>query len=143
MVNADLLTKHAANFKVTKDNAAEYFKQLFTKHRDIAEHYNAEDIDPDSILKSQRYIMMGMSEVQLFLRLPKTVSDERQWRSALSGFKESFGDNSVPMSKFNKVIDPFLATMEKYAGGMTAEQKKEWTELLNKAYADMKTWGWY
>ncbi|PAV62196.1 hypothetical protein WR25_16995 [Diploscapter pachys] len=132
MVNADLLTKHAANFKVTKDNAAEYFKQLFTKHRDIAEHYNAEDIDPDSILKSQRYIMMGMSEMQLFLRLPKTVSDERQWRSALSGFKESFGDNSVPMSKFNK-----------YAGGMTAEQKKEWTELLNKAYADMKTWSWY
>lgn len=42
-----------------------------------------------------------------------------------------------------KVIDPFLATMEKHAGGMTAEQKKEWTELLNKAYADMKTWGWY
>ena len=25
--------------------------RLFTKHRDIAEHYNAEDIDPDSILK--------------------------------------------------------------------------------------------
>lgn len=34
-------------------------------------------------------------------RLPKMMSDERQWRSALSGFKESFGDNSVPMSKFN------------------------------------------
>ena len=33
--------------------------------------------------------------------------------------------------------------MEKNAGGVTAEQKKNWEELLNKAYADMKTWGWY
>ena len=27
MVNADLLAKHAANYKLTKDNAAEYYKQ--------------------------------------------------------------------------------------------------------------------
>jgi len=33
--------------------------------------------------------------------------------------------------------------MSKHAGGVTAEQKKNWEELLKQAYADMKTWGWY
>lgn len=45
--------------------------------------------------------------------------------------------------RFQKTIDAFIAAMEKNAGGVTAEQKKNWEELLNKAYADMKSWGWY
>lgn len=44
---------------------------------------------------------------------------------------------------FKKVTDAFLAAMQKNAGGVTPEQKKEWEALLAKAYADMKTWGWY
>ncbi|CAD6193787.1 unnamed protein product [Caenorhabditis auriculariae] len=143
MVNADLLTQHASNYKLTKDNAAEYFVQLFTKHPELAEHWNADGIDPDSLAKAQRFIMLGMQEMQLFFRLPKTIADERQWRSALSGVKESFGDNDCSLKEFNKVSDAFLAAMEKHAGGVTAEQKKEWNSLFDKAYADMKTWGWY
>ncbi|EPB80168.1 hypothetical protein ANCCEY_00723 [Ancylostoma ceylanicum] len=143
MVNVDLLKKHASQYKLTRDTAGEYHKQLFTLHPEIAKYYDAEDIDPDSIPKAQKFIMLGQQELQFFFRLPDVVDNERQWRSALSSFKETFGDNNVPMSEFNKVTDAFLAAMQKNAGGVTPEQKKEWEELLAKAYADMKTWGWY
>ncbi|KHN88958.1 hypothetical protein Tcan_05310 [Toxocara canis] len=143
MVNTELLTKHAAQYKLSKDTAGEFHKQLFKKHPDMAAFYDAEDLDPDSIPKSQKFIMHGMSELQFFFKLPQAFSDERKWRSALSSFKDQYEDVGVPMKEFNKTTDAFLAAMEKNAGGVTAEQKKDWEELLAKAYADMKTWGWY
>ncbi len=42
-----------------------------------------------------------------------------------------------------KTTDAILKALEKNAGGCTEEQKKNWTEMLTKAYADMKSWGWY
>ncbi|GMS87120.1 hypothetical protein PENTCL1PPCAC_9295 [Pristionchus entomophagus] len=139
MVNADLLQKHCQAYKLTKDTAGEYHKQLFTRHPEIAAYYNAEDIDPDSIPRSQKFIMQGQQELQL----PAASADDKKFRSAMCEFKEVFSDNGIPMSEFNKVPDAFLAAMEKNAGGMSAEQKKEWQALFAKAYADMKTWGWY
>uniref|UniRef100_A0A914EKB3 Globin n=2 Tax=Acrobeloides nanus TaxID=290746 RepID=A0A914EKB3_9BILA len=143
MVNTDLLKKHASQYKITKDTAGEYHKQLFKLHRDVAEDYGAEDIDPDAVGKAQKYIMFGMSELQYFFRLPEAFGDDRKWRSALSTFKEHYDDVGVPLSKFNKTTDAFLAAMEKNAGGVTAEQKKDWTELLKTAYDNMKSWGWF
>ncbi|KAK6049640.1 hypothetical protein COOONC_12855, partial [Cooperia oncophora] len=49
----------------------------------------------------------------------------------------------VFLPEFNKVPAAFLAAMEKHAGGVTAEQKKEWEALFDKAYSDMKSWGWF
>uniref|UniRef100_A0A0M3I8Y4 GLOBIN domain-containing protein n=1 Tax=Ascaris lumbricoides TaxID=6252 RepID=A0A0M3I8Y4_ASCLU len=109
----------------------------------MAAYYDAEDLDPDSISKSQKFIMHGMSELQFFFKLPQVFDDERKWRSALSSFKDQYEDVGVPMKEFNKTTDAFLAAMEKNAGGVTEEQKTNWEELLSKAYADMKTWGWY
>uniref|UniRef100_A0A0K0D079 GLOBIN domain-containing protein n=1 Tax=Angiostrongylus cantonensis TaxID=6313 RepID=A0A0K0D079_ANGCA len=161
MVNADLLKKHAGQYKMTRDTAGEYHKQLFTLHPELAKYYDAEDIDPDSVLKvcnaddmrylayssaiqAQKFIMLGQQELQCFFRLPTVVNDERSWRSALSDFKETFGENNnMPMKEFNKVYDAFFAAMQKHAGGVTAEQKKEWMALFDKAYEDMKKWGWY
>ncbi|VDM63860.1 unnamed protein product [Angiostrongylus costaricensis] len=144
MVNVDLLKKHAGQYKMTRDTAGEYHKQLFTLHPELAKYYDAEDIDPDSVLKAQKFVMLGQQELQCFFRLPTVVNDERSWRSALSDFKETFSENNnMSMKEFNKVYDAFFAAMQKHAGGVTAEQKKEWMVLFNKAYADMKKWGWY
>uniref|UniRef100_A0A0N5A833 GLOBIN domain-containing protein n=1 Tax=Syphacia muris TaxID=451379 RepID=A0A0N5A833_9BILA len=143
MVNTELLKKHAANYKLTRDTAGEFHKQLFKLHKDMAEYYNAEDIDPDSISKSQKFIMMGMSELQFFFRLPDTFGDDRKWRSALSSFKEQYEDVGVPLKEFNKTTDAFLAAMAVNAGGVSDEQKQEWEALLAKAYDDMKSWGWF
>ncbi|KAI6175364.1 GLOBIN domain-containing protein [Aphelenchoides bicaudatus] len=143
MVNAELLQKHAAQFKLSKNNATEFHKQLFTKHPELAEPYDADGIDPDSLSHSQKFVMYGMNEMQYFFKLPSSLKDERTWRSALSNFKEHYSDVGVPLNSFNKVNDAFLAAMEKHAGGVTAEQKKNWEELLNKAYKDMKEWKWY
>ena len=108
-----------------------------------------------------------MSELQYFFRLPEAfgklmrlarnvLGDDRKWRTALSSFKEHYGDVGASLSKFNvslnewsivgrfqKTTDAFLSAMEKHAGGVTAEQKKNWEELLKKAYEDMKSWGWF
>ncbi|GMR39686.1 hypothetical protein PMAYCL1PPCAC_09881 [Pristionchus mayeri] len=143
MVNVDLLQKHCQAYKLTRDSAGEYHKQLFTRHPEIAAYYNAEDIDPDSIPKSQKFQMAGQQELQFFFRLPAASVDDKKFRSALCEFKEVFSDNGIPMTEFNKVPDAFLAAMEKHAGGVNAEQKKEWLALFAKACADMKTWGWY
>jgi len=142
-VNVDVLKKHAAQFKMSKENGVEYYKQLFTKHPEIAEAYGADGIDPDSIGHSHKYVMFAMNELQCFFQLPHNYGNERPWRSALSNFKEHYGDSDVPLKDFNKTIDSFLATMAKHAGGVTAEQKKNWEELLKQAYTDMKSWGWY
>ena len=142
-MNGDLLAKHCAAYKMSRDSAGEYHKQLFTLHPELASHYDAEDIDPDSIPKAQKFQMRGQQELSNFFRLPKVVDQERPWRSALSEFKEVYSEIDFPMAEFNKVGDAFLAAMEKHAGGVTAEQKKEWEALFAKAYGDMKTWGWY
>jgi hypothetical protein len=42
-----------------------------------------------------------------------------------------------------KTKDAFLFTVQKHAGGLSAEQKKNWEELFNKATTDMKQWGWF
>ncbi|KAH7725446.1 myoglobin [Aphelenchoides avenae] len=143
MVNADLLKKHASQYKLSKGTAAEFHRQLFTLHPELAEPYGADGIDPDSIVNSQKFIMYGMSELQYFFKLPDAVSDERQWRQALTNFKEHYGDIDAPLKEFHKTTDAFLKAMEKNAGGVSAEQKKNWEELLKKAYSDMKSWGWF
>uniref|UniRef100_A0A1I7ZN76 Extracellular solute-binding protein n=1 Tax=Steinernema glaseri TaxID=37863 RepID=A0A1I7ZN76_9BILA len=86
--------------------------------------------------------MYGSSELQYFFRLPTVYGNDRQWRSALGSFKDYYGDVGFPLAKFNQVTDAFLAAMQKNAGGVTDEQKKGWEELLEKAYSDMKSWGW-
>ncbi|XGW11419.1 hypothetical protein V3C99_012707 [Haemonchus contortus] len=143
MVNADLLKKHASAYKLTRDTAAEFHKQLFTLHPELAKYYDAEDIDPDRIPKAQKFIMLGQQELQFLFRLPAVINEERDWRSALGQIKEAYSDFNFPISEFNKVPDAFLAAMEKHAGGVTPEQKKEWEALFDKAYKDMKSWGWY
>ncbi|VDN52906.1 unnamed protein product [Dracunculus medinensis] len=117
--------------------------RLFKKHPEIAAYYGAEDLDPDSIPKSQKFVMMGMSELQYFFKLPEVFGDERKWRSALSVIKDHYEEVGVPMSEFNKATEPLLAALEKNAGGMTNEQRSNWQEMLKKAYEDMKKWGWY
>ncbi|KAI6224807.1 GLOBIN domain-containing protein [Aphelenchoides besseyi] len=143
MVNADLLKKHAGQYKLDKSTATEFHKQLFTKHPELAEPYDADGIDPDSLGHSQKFVMYGMSELQYFFKLPESLENDRKWRSALSNFKEHYSDVGVPLDSFNKVTDAFLAAMEKNAGGVSAEQKKNWEELLKKAYDDMKSWKWF
>ncbi|KJH50380.1 hypothetical protein DICVIV_03460 [Dictyocaulus viviparus] len=118
--------------------------RLFTLHPELAKYYDAEDLDPNSVLKAQKFMMLGQQELQCFFQLPSTVHDERSWRSALSNIKETYSENNnMSLKEFNKVYDAFLAAMQKNAGGVTDEQKKEWIALLNKAYEDMKKWGWY
>lgn len=53
--------------------------------------------------------------------------------------------NRLPHQPFpsQKTVDSFLTVMSKHAGGVTAEQKKNWEELLKQAYGDMKQWGWF
>jgi hypothetical protein len=143
MVNVDLLKKHAAQYKITKETAGEYHRQLFTLHPEVANFYDAEDLDPDTICKSQKFIMMGQSELRYFFELPSSFGDERSWRSSLANFKEHYSDVGIPLYEFNKTTEPLLKALEKNAGGCSAEQRSNWTELLKKAYADMKTWGWY
>lgn len=75
--------------------------RLFKKHPEIAAYYGAEDLDPDSIPKSQKFVMMGMSELQYFFKLPEVFGDERKWRSALSVIKDHYEEVGVPMSEFN------------------------------------------
>ncbi|KAI1732912.1 hypothetical protein Ddc_01814 [Ditylenchus destructor] len=140
VVNADLLKKHASQLKVTKDSGADYYKELFTKHPQLGDLYGAPD--PDMIARAQKFIMFAMNELQFFISLPINFGQERPWRSALSNFKEHYGDVDVPLKEFNKTIDAFLVVMAKHAGGLSAEQKKSWEEMLAKAYSDMKTWGW-
>ncbi|KAI6180946.1 GLOBIN domain-containing protein [Aphelenchoides besseyi] len=106
---------------------------LFTKHPELAEPYDADGIDPDSLGHSQKFVMYGMSEMQYFFKLPESLENDRKWRSALSNFKEHYSDVGVPLESFNKVTDAFLAAMEKNAGGVSAEQKKNWEELLKKS----------
>ncbi|KAK6037762.1 hypothetical protein COOONC_24733 [Cooperia oncophora] len=101
MVNAELLKKHTSAYKLTRDTAAEYHKQLFTLHPDLAKYYDAEDIDPDRIPKASC-----------------VINDERDWRSALGQIKEAYSDFNFPISEFNKVPAAFLAAMEKHAGGV-------------------------
>ncbi|CAK5069028.1 unnamed protein product [Meloidogyne enterolobii] len=86
--------------------------------------------------------MMAMNEIQALMQLPEQVKDERSWRSSLSNVKEHYSDSDVPLSNFIKTKDAWLAIMQKYAGGLSAEQKKEWEELFTKASSDMKKWGW-
>lgn len=78
-----------------------YFLRLFKLHPDCAEPYDAEDIDPDSVVHSQKFIMYGMSELNYFFRLPEAFGDDRKWRSALSCFKEQYSDVGFPLEKFN------------------------------------------
>jgi len=141
MVNAELLQKHAGQLKLGKDPAIDYYKQLFSKYPDVCDAYGGPD--PDSIGRSQRFIMLAMNELQYFTTLPKNLADDRAWRSALSQFKEHYGDAEVSLKEFNKSKDAFFAVLSKHAGGLSAEQKKNWEELLDKAYKDMKGWGWF
>ncbi|CAD5219662.1 unnamed protein product [Bursaphelenchus okinawaensis] len=143
MVNVDGLKKHASQYKMGKDTVTEYHKQLFKKHPEMADHYGADGIDPDRLGASQKFVMFGSAELQYFFQLPGAFGEDRKWRSALSNFKEQYSDVGVPLSEFYKVTDAFLAAMEKNAGGVSAEQKKDWEELLTKAYNDMKSWKWF
>lgn len=143
MVNAALLQDHAKKFKMGRDTCAEFYRQLFTRHPELAKHFDAEDLDPDSIPRSQKFMMAGAQEMQFYFRLAQTFGNESQWKSALSSFHNNYQDVGFPDKEFNKTYDAFLAAMEKHAGGVTAEQKKNWEELLAKAYADMKSYGWY
>nr|CAD2199733.1 unnamed protein product [Meloidogyne enterolobii] len=140
MVNGELLKKQIQQFKLGKDAAADYYKELFSKHSDVADAYGG--VDPETVGRSQRYIMMAMNEIQALMQLPEQVKDERSWRSSLSNVKEHYSDSDVPLSNFIKTKDAWLAIMQKYAGGLSAEQKKEWEELFTKASSDMKKWGW-
>ncbi|CAK5041864.1 unnamed protein product [Meloidogyne enterolobii] len=124
MVNGELLKKQIQQFKLGKDAAADYYKELFSKHSDVADAYGG--VDPETAL----------------MQLPEHVKDERSWRSSLSNVKEHYSDSDVPLSNFIKTKDAWLAIMQKYAGGLSAEQKKEWEELFTKASSDMKKWGW-
>ena len=81
---------------------------MFKLHPELAEPYDAEGIDPDSVSNSQKFIMYGMNELQYFFRLPEVVGDERKWRSALSSFKEQYGDVGFPLDKFNVSLCFFL-----------------------------------
>uniref|UniRef100_A0A915Q749 Globin family profile domain-containing protein n=1 Tax=Setaria digitata TaxID=48799 RepID=A0A915Q749_9BILA len=117
--------------------------RLFQKHKNIAGYYNAEDIDPDSIPKSQKFVMYAMQELQYFFKLPQVYGDDRKWKSALSAFKDHYEELDMPMTEFIKSKDALMGAMEKYAGGVSADQRKNWDALFDKAYADMKQWGWY
>lgn len=75
--------------------------RLFTLHPELAEPYGADGIDPDSIVNSQKFIMYGMSELQYFFKLPEAVGDERQWRQALTNFKEHYGDIDASLKEFH------------------------------------------
>jgi hypothetical protein len=112
-------------------------------HPDVAHFYDAEDLDPDSIVRANKFIMYGQSEMRYFFQLPAAFGNEAKWRTALDSFKEQFADVGFPLAEFNKEFDAFLKAMEKHAGGVSAEQKQNWMELLNKAYADMKAWKWF
>lgn len=85
-----------------------FFFRLFKLHKDVAEHYNAEDIDPDAIPKSHKFIMLGMSELQFYFRLPEAFGEERRWRSALSSFKEQYEDVGVPLKDFEVSFLSFI-----------------------------------
>uniref|UniRef100_A0A1I8B7T7 GLOBIN domain-containing protein n=1 Tax=Meloidogyne hapla TaxID=6305 RepID=A0A1I8B7T7_MELHA len=130
MVNGELLKKQIQQFKLGKDAAADYYKEkyffkvFFSKHPDVADAYGG--VDPETAL----------------MQLPGQVNDERSWRSSLSNVKEHYSDSDVPLYNFIKTKDAWLLTMQKYAGGINAEQKKEWEELFTKAFSDMKKWGW-
>ncbi|MCP9264875.1 putative myoglobin [Dirofilaria immitis] len=128
---------------MSKDVAGEYYKHLFEKHKHIARYYDAEDIDPDIIPRSQKFVMYGMQELQYFFKLPQAYGDDHRWKSALSAFKDHYEELDMPLSEFIKTKDALMATMEKYAGGVSSDQKRNWDTLIDKAYADMKQWGWY
>lgn len=65
----------------------------------------------------------------------------RFWWNLLNQIKTDEHPNTFS-AYFKKLTDAFLAAMQKHAGGVSAEQKKNWEELLAKAYGDMKQWGW-
>ena len=141
MVNAELLQKQMQQFKLGKDAGADYYKELFSKHPDVADAYGG--VDPDTVGRSQRYVMLAINELQALMQLPGHVLDDRQWRTSLASVKEHYSDADVNLSLFSKTKDAFMATVQKHAGGLNAEQKKNWEELFDKACADMKKWGWY
>ncbi|KAJ1369199.1 hypothetical protein KIN20_030605 [Parelaphostrongylus tenuis] len=43
-------------------------EMLFTLHPELAKYYDAEDIDPDSIPKAQKFLLLGQQELQAFFR---------------------------------------------------------------------------
>uniref|UniRef100_A0A7E4V922 GLOBIN domain-containing protein n=1 Tax=Panagrellus redivivus TaxID=6233 RepID=A0A7E4V922_PANRE len=143
MINTELLQDHARQYKLSKATAVEYHKQLFQLHPELAEPYNAEDLDPESLQRSQKFIIQGMSELQNFFALPTAFGDDRKWRNALVAFKEQYGDIGLSLEEFHKVTGAFLAAMNKNAGGVSNEQKKNWEELLTVAYESMKKYGWF
>lgn len=42
--------------------------RLFSMHKDMANYWDAEDIDTDSIVKSQKFIMNGQQLLPIFFR---------------------------------------------------------------------------
>ncbi|CEF59409.1 Globin-like domain and Globin, structural domain-containing protein [Strongyloides ratti] len=142
-VDKQLLKNHLSNFKLNRNNAAEYHIQLFTLHPEMAEFYGADGIDPDCLNKSQKFIMQGMEEFQCFFRLVETYGDDKTWRSACSYFKEIYSDKDIPLEKFSIVGDAICAAISKVAGEATPEQKESWKNLIKKASDDMKSFGWY
>ncbi|VDN06923.1 unnamed protein product [Thelazia callipaeda] len=143
MVDVECLKNHVAQYKISKDTAGEFHKQLFTKHKDIAAYYNAEHIEPDSIAKSHKFIMYGMQILQSFFTMPQVFGDDRKWRSTLSDFKDHYEEFNIPLSEFIKTKDALIAAMEQHAGGVSDEQRTNWNALIDQAYSDMKEWGWY
>lgn len=132
----------------------------------MASFYDAEDLDPDSIPKSSKFVMMGQAELSYFFR--SVPSQDQEVMQSAAGVQRrapvEVGPRLLqgailgcglphqgvqrespphPSRRSQKVTDALLAALEKNAGGVSAEQKKNWEELLNKAYADMHTWGWY
>uniref|UniRef100_A0A0N5CGY4 GLOBIN domain-containing protein n=1 Tax=Strongyloides papillosus TaxID=174720 RepID=A0A0N5CGY4_STREA len=142
-VNKQLLKDHLANFKLNKNNAAEYYVQLFTLHPEMADYYGADGIEPESLCKSQKFIMQGMQEFQCFFRLVDTYGDGNTWRGACANFKEIYSDRDIPLNKFSIVGDALIAAISKHAGEASGEQKESWKNLIKKASEDMKAFGWY
>uniref|UniRef100_A0A2K6WNB5 Globin domain-containing protein n=2 Tax=Onchocerca TaxID=6281 RepID=A0A2K6WNB5_ONCVO len=143
MVEVECLKNHTKQCEMSKDVAGEYYKQLFKMHKNLAKYYDAEDIDPDAIPRSQKFVMYGMRELQYFFKLPHVYGDDRKWKSALSAFKDHYEELDMPLTDFIKSKGALMAVMEKHAGGVSPDQKKNWDALFDKAYVDMKQWNWY
>lgn len=75
--------------------------RLFKRHPELADAYGADGIDPDRLGASQKFVMYGSSELQYFFQLPNTFGEDRKWRSALSNFKEQYGDIDLSLKEFN------------------------------------------
>lgn len=132
MTNAKILKAQAEQYKVTQQNAAEIFRSYCTVSPEAAKSFDCEDIDPDSLLKSRKYQMMGSNLTRQLLSLPAALEGGKLKSGAVQFADQLKMEYSLPLEELKKLGDVVIMIFEHQGPACTEEQKKEWKNLFQE-----------